>query len=241
MLRNMRLVLLAVLARLALAGAHPSVEFATGAGPMKLTAIRHASFMLEAGGKVVHVDPWSQGDYSGLPKADLLLITDSHGDHFDLKAIEAVRHAGTIIIAPPVVAAKLAGARTLRNGESTEVVGFGIEAVPMYNVKRGPAEGQVYHEEGRGNGYILTWGGFRLYISGDTEVTPEMRALKDIGAALVCMNLPYTMPPEEAAAGVKAFRPKVAIPYHYRGSDTQAFAKALQGSGIEVKLLDWYH
>lgn len=208
---------------------------------MKLTAIRHASFMLGAGGKVVHVDPWTQGDYAGVPKADVLLITDSHGDHFDLKAIEQVRRPDTIVIAPPVVAEKLPGARVLRNGESTDAVGFHIEAVPMYNLKRGPAAGQVYHEKGRGNGYIVTWGGFRLYISGDTEVTPEMRALTNIDAALVCMNLPYTMPPEEAAAGVKAFRPKVAIPYHCRGSDTQAFAKALQGSGIEVKLLDWYH
>lgn len=237
----MRLAVFLALARLALAGGHPVVELATSAGPMKLTAIRHASFMLEAGGKIVHVDPWSQGDYSGLPKADLVLISDSHGDHFDLKAIEAVRHAGTVIIAPPVVAEKLPGARVLRNGESTEAAGFGIEAVPMYNLKRGPAAGQVYHEKGRGNGYIVTWGGFRLYISGDTEVTPEMRALKNIGAALICMNLPYTMPPEEAAEGVRAFHPKVAIPYHYRGSDLQAFARALEGSGIEVKLLDWYH
>jgi L-ascorbate metabolism protein UlaG (beta-lactamase superfamily) len=241
MLRNMRLIIALALAPLALAGTHPVVEFATSAGPLKLTAIRHASFMLEAGGKVVHVDPWSQGDYSGLPKADLLLITDSHGDHFDLKAIEAVRHAGTIVIAPPVVAEKLPGARVLGNGQTTEVLGFAIEAVPMYNLKRGPAEGQVYHAKGRGNGYIVTWGGFRLYISGDTEVTAEMRALKNIGAALICMNLPYTMPPEEAAEGVKAFRPKTTIPYHYRGSDLAVFARALEGSGIEVKLLDWYH
>ncbi|MEJ5369411.1 MAG: MBL fold metallo-hydrolase [Bryobacteraceae bacterium] len=237
----MRFALVLALARLALAGAHPSVEFPTSAGPLKLTAIRHAYFMLEAGGKVVHVDPWSQGDYAGLPKADLILITDSHGDHFDPKAIEAVRQAATVVIAPPVVSEKLPGARTLRNGESTEAAGFAIEAVPMYNLKRGPAEGQVYHAKGRGNGYIIAWGGFRLYISGDTEATPEMRALKNIDAALICMNLPYTMPPEEAAEGVKAFRPKIAIPYHYRGSDLQVFAKALEGSGVEVKLLDWYH
>ncbi len=226
---------------LTLAAEHPSVEFPTASGPLKLTAIRHASFMLETGGKVVHVDPWSQGDYTGLPKADLLLITDAHGDHFDLKAIELVRQPSTIIVAPPVVAEKLAGVRVLRNGESMEALGFRIEAVPMYNLKRGPAEGQVYHARGRGNGYILAWGGFRLYIAGDTEATPEMRALKNIDAALVCMNLPYTMPPEEAAEGVRAFRPKVVIPYHYRGSDLQVFERALAGSGIAVKILDWYH
>lgn len=234
-------VLLLAGAALAALGAHPSVEFSTKAGPLKLTAIRHASFMLEAGGKAVHADPWSQGDYSGLPKADLLLITDSHGDHFDLKAIELVRRPDTIIIAPPAVAEKLAGARVLRNGESTDAAGFHIEAIPMYNLKRGPAAGQVYHPKGRGNGYVISWGGFRLYVAGDTEVTPEMRALKNIDAALICMNLPYTMPPEEAAEGVRAFRPKVAIPYHYRGSDLQVFQEALTGSGVEVKLLDWYH
>ncbi len=242
MLVDMRFAVLLLLgAAVAASGAHPSVDFSTKAGPLKLTAIRHASFMLEAGGKVVHVDPWSQGDYTGLPKADILLITDSHGDHFDLKAIDLVRRPDTIVIAPPVVAEKLQGARVLRNGENTDAAGFHIEALPMYNVKRGPAEGQVYHAKGRGNGYVVTWGGFRLYIAGDTEVTPEMRALKNIDAALICMNLPYTMPPEEAAEGVKAFRPKVAIPYHYRGSDLSVFAKALAGSGVEVKLLDWYH
>lgn len=233
--------LLFIAAALAASGAHPSIEFSTKAGPLKLTAIRHASLMLEAGGKIVHVDPWSQGDYTGLPKADLLLITDSHGDHFDVKAIDLVRRPDTVVIAPAVVAEKLAGARVLRNGESTDAAGFHIEALPMYNVKRGPADGQVYHAKGRGNGYVLTWGGFRLYIAGDTEVTPEMRALKNIDAALICMNLPYTMPPEEAAEAVKAFRPKVAIPYHYRGSDLGVFEKALAGSGIEVRILDWYH
>ncbi|MCS7043931.1 MAG: MBL fold metallo-hydrolase [Bryobacteraceae bacterium] len=230
-----------LLAALASAATHPSIEFQTRTGPLKLTAIRHASLMLEAGGKVIHVDPWSQGDYTGLPKADILLITDTHGDHFDLKAIEAVRRPDTLIIAPPAVAEKLPGVRVLRNGESMEAGAFHIEALPMYNLKRGPAEGQVYHVKGRGNGYVVSFGGFRLYIAGDTEGIPEMRALKNIDAALICMNLPYTMPPEEAADAVKAFRPKVAIPYHYRGSDVTIFARALEGSGIEVKLLDWYH
>jgi len=237
----MRTLLLMLAAACAWAASHPAVEFRTAAGPLRLTAIRHASLMLEAGGKVIHVDPWSQGDYAGLPKADVLLITDSHGDHFDLKAIELVRRPDTVVIAPPVVAEKLPGARVLRNGESTSAGPIQIEALPMYNLKRGPAPGQLYHEKGRGNGYVLTYGGFRLYISGDTEVTPEMKSLKNIDAALLCMNLPYTMPPEEAAEGAKAFRPKVAIPYHYRGSDLAVFEKALAGSGIEVKILDWYH
>lgn len=238
----MKAVLMLMLsAACAVATPHPVVEFQTRAGPLKLTAIRHASLMLEAGGKVIHVDPWSQGDYTGLPRADILLITDTHGDHFDPKAIELVRRPDTVVIAPPAVAEKLAGVRILRNGESQQAGPFHIEAVPMYNVKRGPAQGQVYHVKGRGNGYVVDLGGFRLYISGDTEDIPEMRALNNIDAALICMNMPYTMPPEEAAEAAKAFRPRTVIPYHYRGSDLQAFARALEGTGIEVKLLDWYH
>lgn len=242
MLFNMRHVALLFLAAAAAAAAtHPHVEFSTAAGPLRLTAIRHASFLLEAGGKVIHVDPWSQADYAGLPRADILLITDIHGDHFDPKAIDQVRRPDTLIIAPPAVAEKLHGVRALRNGESADAGPFHIEAVPMYNLRRGPAEGQVYHPRGRGNGYVITYGGFRLYVSGDTEGTPEMRSLRNIDAALVCMNLPYTMPPEEAAEAVKMFRPRVVIPYHYRGSDLTVFSRALEGAGIEVKLLDWYH
>lgn len=144
------------------------------------------------------------------------------------------------MIAPPAVAEKLAGVRILRNGESQQAGPFRIEAVPMYNIRRGPAQGQVYHVKGRGNGYVVDLGGFRLHISGDTEDIPEMRALENIGAALLCMNMPYTMPPEEAAEAVRAFRPKVAIPHHYPGSDPQSFARALEGTGIEGKLLDWH-
>jgi len=224
-----------------LAQTHPTVEFATKAGPLKLTAIRHASFMLEAGGQVIQVDPWSQGDFAGLPQADIILITDTHGDHLDAKALAAVRKAGSQVIAPEAAAKQIEGARIMKNGDTLNVGAFKLEAIPMYNIKRGPAEGKVFHEKGRGDGYVLTYGGFRLYISGDTEGVPEMRELKNIDAALICMNLPYTMTPEEAADAVKAFHPRIAIPYHYRGSDTTLFQKALAGSGVDVKLLDWYH
>ena len=105
---------------------------------------------------------------------------------------------------------------------------------------RGPSPGKLFHDKGRGNGYVLTYGGVRFYFSGDTEGVPEMRALKNIDVAFVCMNLPYTMPPDEAADAVKAFHPKIVIPYHYRGSDLSVFQKRLEGTGIEVRLLDWY-
>lgn len=103
--------------------------------------------------------------------------------------------------------------------------------------------GKFYHPKGVGNGYVIAYGGKRFYFSGDTEATPEMKALKNIDVALVCMNLPYTMTPEEAADAVKAFHPKVVIPYHYRANpptDLNAFKTALEGTGIEVRILDWY-
>ncbi len=128
----------------------------------------------------------------------------------------------------------------MTNRQTRQWNGWSIEAVPAYNMKRGPSAGEFFHPRGRDNGYVLTYGGKRIYFSADTEGTPEMRALKDIDLAFVCMNLPYTMPPEEAAEAVRAFHPKVAIPYHYRGSDPSVFQKRLAGSGVEVRLLDWY-
>jgi L-ascorbate metabolism protein UlaG (beta-lactamase superfamily) len=220
--------------------ARPVEEFKTSAGVLKITPIQHASFMIEAGGQVIHVDP-AQGNYDGLPPADLILITDIHGDHMAPKVIEKVRKSGTVIIAPPAVAKTVTEATVIRNGETKKVGAWTIEAVPMYNLKRGPSAGQLYHDKGRGNGYILTYGGMRFYIAGDTEGTPEMRALKNIDVAFIPMNLPFTMPPEEAAEAVRAFHPRIVYPYHYRGSDPKAFEKALAGSGIEVRIRDWYY
>ncbi len=222
-------------------GSRPVEEFKTSAGPVKITIIRHASMMIEAGGKVIHVDPWSQGNFDGLPKADLILITDIHPDHLDQKAIDQVKKDGTQFIAPAAVAKTVTEAKVLANGESTTWDKWKIEAVPMYNLKRGPSPGTLYHDKGRGNGYVLTYGGTRFYIAGDTEGTPEMRAMKNIDVAFVPMNLPYTMTPEEAADAVRAFHPKVVYPFHYRGSDPEVFKKALDGTGIDVRLRNWYY
>jgi L-ascorbate metabolism protein UlaG (beta-lactamase superfamily) len=214
--------------------------FDTAAGPVKITPIYHASMLIEAGHKAIFVDPAKPGKFTDLPKADLVLITDIHGDHMDPDTVLAVSRSGTQVMAPPAVAQTITSAIQISNGQTKTWEGWTIEAVPMYNIKRGPSPGQLYHDKGRGNGYVLTYGGKRFYISGDTEGIPEMRALKDIDVAFVCMNLPYTMPPEEAADAVKAFHPKIVIPYHYHGSDLAAFQNALKGTGIEVRLLNWY-
>ena len=218
-------------------------EFETSAGTLKITPIHHASLMIEAGGKVIHLDPFSQGTqaaYAALPKADLLLITDIHPDHMDTMAIDWVKKPNMKIIAPFAVTSSLKAGDKIKNGETQTWGAFTIEAVAMYNLKRGPEPGKLYHDKGRGNGYVITYGGKRFYFSGDTEVIPEMKALKNIDVAFVCMNLPYTMTPEEAAEGVKAFAPKIVYPYHYRGSDVKAFEAALKGLPIEVRIVDWY-
>jgi L-ascorbate metabolism protein UlaG (beta-lactamase superfamily) len=223
--------------------AHAAAEmqvFSTSAGPVKITPIYHASTLIEAGGKTIYLDPAKPAKLSGLPKADLILITDIHGDHMDPESIKEVIKAETEILAPPAVVVTVTTAKPIANGETKNWQGWTIEAIPAYNLKRGPSLGKLFHDKGRGNGYVLTYGGKRFYFSGDTEGIPEMRALKNIDVAFVCMNLPYTMPPEEAADAVKAFHPKVVIPYHYHGSDLAVFQKGLEGTGIEVRLLEWY-
>jgi L-ascorbate metabolism protein UlaG (beta-lactamase superfamily) len=230
---------LLALSALTYAAAEPQV-FPTSAGLVKITPLNHASTLIEAGGKAIYLDPAKPVKFSGQPKADLILITDIHGDHMDPESIREVSKADTEILAPPAVVQTVTTAKPIANGESKTWQTWTIEAIPAYNLKRGPAPGKLFHDKGRGNGYVLTHGGKRFYFSGDTEGVPEMRALKGIDVAFVCMNLPYTMPPDEAAEAVKAFHPKVVIPYHYRGSDLAVFQKALQGTGIEVRLLDWY-
>jgi L-ascorbate metabolism protein UlaG (beta-lactamase superfamily) len=215
-------------------------RFSTSAGPVNITPIYHASTLIEAGGKSIYLDPAKPANLAGRPKADLILITDIHQDHMDPNSIATLSQVSTEILAAPAVVATVKAAKPIANGETRNWQGWTIQAIPAYNLKRGPSPGKLFHDKGRGNGYVLTYGGVRFYFSGDTEGIPEMRALKNIDVAFVCMNLPYTMPPDEAADAVKAFHPKIVIPYHYRGSDLSVFQKQLEGTGIEVRLLDWY-
>ena len=232
-----RLLLTSILVAVCAAAATPE-RFQTSAGTLELTPIQHASLMIRAGGKVLYVDP-AEGRYDGLPQADYILITDIHGDHMVPALVDKLRKPATVILAPKAVAEKVSGCTVISNGETETIGEFKVEAIPMYNMKPA-ADGQLYHPKGRGNGYILTYGGKRFYFSGDTEGIPEMKALRNIDVAFVCMNLPYTMTPEAAAEAVRAFYPAIVYPYHYSGSSTNAFAKALAGTGIEVRLRNWY-
>ena len=179
---------------------------------------------------------------------DVIIITDIHGDHCDPKTIDSIRTANTIIVAPKAVIERMTGINpsklvVVNNGEKTDQAGAVIYAIPMYNL---PEAADSRHTKGRGNGYVITFGGKNIYISGDTEDIPEMRKLMDIDVAFVCMNLPYTMDINQAASAVLEFKPKIVIPYHYRGqdgfSDVNAFKKLVNDGNkdIEVRLLKWY-
>jgi L-ascorbate metabolism protein UlaG (beta-lactamase superfamily) len=236
----MKYCLLAICCAAALA-APATEEFKTSAGVLKMTPIQHGSLTLEAGGQVIEVDPAISGfgkeppDFSKVPKADLVLITDIHDDHLDPASLAKVRKQGTTVVIPGAAAGKVPDGVIMKNGETKKFGAWTVEAIPMYNLKNGP-----YHEKGRGNGYIVTYGGLRVYIAGDTEGIPEMRALKNIDVAFIPMILPYTMSPADAADAVKAFHPKVVYPYHYGESDLKVFEAALKGTGIDVRIRNWY-
>lgn len=221
----------------------------TSKGPLTIQPLNHATLALMWQGKTVYVDPTGGAAmFEGLSTPDLILITDIHGDHFDTKTLEALDENKAKLIVPQAVADKLPAALkgkavVLNNGKTITQMGIRIEAIPMYNL---PQSADAKHTKGRGNGYVLTFGNKRIYISGDTSGIPEMRGLKNIDVAFVCMNLPYTMDIKEAAEAVLDFKPKVVYPYHYRGqnglSDTEGFKKMVndKNKNIEVRLRDWY-
>jgi len=223
----------------------PDREITKG-GELTIQPINHATLVLTYQHKNIYVDPVGGADaFKGESAPDMIIITDIHGDHFDPKTIEAVNTKHAVLIVPQAVADKLpattdkANLVILKNGETTNKMNISLTAIPMYNLPESPT---AFHTKGRGNGYVLTIGGKKIYISGDTADIPEMRSLKGIDIAFVCMNLPYTMDVKTAAGGVLAFKPKIVYPYHYRGQDINEFKKLVNAGdkNIEVRLRDWY-
>jgi len=209
---------------------------------LKITPIRHATFVLEFGDEVIIVDPVANADYSEFGEPSVILITDTHPDHWHMETVAMLMTVKTKVIGPRAVADEWGGIDTVLEHEKFATTGnITVEAVPMYNIERGPREGEVYHPKGRGNGYVVDIGFHRVYIAGDTECIPEMKELEGIDAAFIPMNLPYTMTPTEAAECVKTFMPKVVYPYHHRGSDLGVLTWRLEDTPeIEVVILDWY-
>ena len=219
-------------------------HIATKDGDLVVHPINHATLALSWKDLAIYVDPvGGAGRFAKLPPAGLVLLTDIHGDHLSADTLKAMVQAGTKLVAPPAVVAQLPAELrdrvvSLATGQKTNVAGVAVEAMSAYNLTPDRAK---YHAKDRGVGYLLTLGGVRVYLSGDTEDIPEMRALKDITVAFLCMNLPYTMTVEQAADAVKAFKPKVVYPYHCRGSDLEQFKKLVGTDvGVEVRIRDWY-
>ena len=208
----------------------------TAAGGLTIHAINHSAVRFAFKGKQYYVDPAGEADWDELPKADVILITHEHHDHLNPEVIARVRKDETLILANASSVAKAGLGRTIEVGGSEQILDITVEAVAAYNLT---ADRLKYHPKSRrDNGYVLTFGGKRVYVAGDTEGTPEMRALTGIDVAFLPMNLPYTMPPAEAADAARAFKPKVLYPYHQGKSDPAEVKSLLADEkAIEVRVL----
>lgn len=221
----------------------------TKAGPLSIQPILHGCLVLSWNDKTIYVDPYGgKKAFTGMAAPDLILITDIHGDHLNVETLNAIETSKAKLIVPQAVADQLpedlkSKALVLSNGNKVTESGVAISAIPMYNL---PESAESRHTKGRGNGYILNLGGKMVYISGDTEDIPEMRALKNIDIAFICMNQPYTMDINQASSAVLEFKPNIVYPYHYRGqnglSDVEGFKKLVNGknTSIDVRLRNWY-
>ncbi|HHO47113.1 MAG TPA: MBL fold metallo-hydrolase [Desulfobacteraceae bacterium] len=207
-------------------------------GEVAVTFIGHGSLMLEYQGKVIHIDPYSRvADYAQLPKADIILLTHHHQDHLDETALNLIRTPATEVVLTEKCAERIDGGLVMDNGDERTVQNISIAAVPAYNIVHRRGSGELFHPRGEGNGYVLSLGGIRIYIAGDTENTPEMKALRDIDYAFLPMNLPYTMTPEMAADAALAFRPRVLYPYHYGETDPNELTALLKDAkDIKVRI-----
>lgn len=221
----------------------------TSKGALTIQPLNHATMALTWQGKTIYTDPnGGAKTFEGVAAPDLIIITDIHGDHFNPETLQAIDASKATLIVPKAVADKLqeplkSKAIVMANGETKSQLDISIAAVPMYNL---PESADSRHPKGRGNGYVLTFGNKKVYLSGDTQGIPEMRQLKNIDVAFICMNLPYTMDINEASQAVLEFKPKIVYPYHYRGqnglSDTQAFKKLVsdKNKNIDLRLRNWY-
>lgn len=219
-------------------------QIETDNGYLTIQPIQHGTMVLEWNDNTVYIDPTGGTEaFQKVDSPDLILITHAHGDHMDIETLRALDTDGVRMIVPQSVAEELPDEFSnqlviLHNDETTNFHGIAVKAVPMYNLP----EADSRHPKGWGNGYVMTFGGKNVYISGDTEDIPEMRSLKNIDVAFVCMNLPYTMDIYQAVSAVLDFEPRIMYPYHYRGQDTEKFKELVNAENdqIDVRLRDWY-
>lgn len=202
-------------------------------------ALGHSSIRMVYDGKEFYIDPvgnigGKKVDYASMPKADYILVTHEHIDHYDAEAIKVLMGEGTQLIMNGKCVEKYGGGRALANGESVELAeDITVEAVPAYNTTKGHRK---FHPQGRDNGYIITVDGYRIYVAGDTEDIPEMEKVKDIDVAFLPCNQPYTMTPEQLVKVAKMLQPKVLFPYHLGQTDVSGAAEKLEKEGICVRV-----
>ncbi len=215
-------------------------KFKTKSGKtVKFHALVHASIRIQYDGKEIEIDPVNKLgnrviDYTAMPKADYLLVTHEHGDHFNKEAIMTLSDSKTRFITNKRCAEMYGSGEVMVNGDKLQVADdFTLEAVPAYNITEGHTQ---FHPKGRDNGYILTLDGLRIYIAGDTEDIPEMSAVKDIDIAFLPCNQPYTMTTEQLVRAAKTIKPKVMFPYHYGQTDLSSVPAQLKGDGIDVRI-----
>ena len=243
MKKNILTMVLTTLVALGCNAAQKVDEFTTKSGKkVTITCIKHASMEINFDGVEIQVDPvgmWlkPETDYATFPKANIILITHEHKDHFDREAIHALRTPATSIYVNQAVFGHFHNGFVMRNGDKVQYSPeISIEAVPAYNTT---PDHQQYHPKGRDNGYILTLDGLRICIAGDTEDIPEMADIKDIDIAFLPCNQPYTMTIDQVVNAAKIIKPKVLFPYHFNDTPVYKINMQLAGSGIEVKIRDY--
>ena len=228
------------IATCSLAADYPTDTFKTQNGKdVVITAIKHASLRIQYDGLEIQIDPVGKGcppatDYAAFPKADIILVTHEHFDHFDREAIAALQKDDTQIFANPSVRKMLGSGTALTNGESRVIrQDISLTAVPAYNTTGGRTK---FHPKGRDNGYVLALDGLCIYIAGDTEDIPEMAKLGPVDVAFLPCNQPYTMTPEQVAKAARTIKPKVLFPYHYSETPVSRVAELLSDTSIDVRI-----
>jgi L-ascorbate metabolism protein UlaG (beta-lactamase superfamily) len=177
------------------------------------TWYKQAAIKWQGKNLTVHIDPWGVPD--GEPKADLLLITHAHFDHYSQEDIDRVTKEGTVIVAPHDVASQCitsGDVRPIKPGETLEAAGLQVSAVPAYNER--PERLEMHPRENNWVGFILDLGGTRTYLAGDTDHIKEMADIK-VDLAFIPAGGTYTMDVQEAVGAVKDIQPKLAVPYHF--------------------------
>ncbi|MDD2491254.1 MAG: MBL fold metallo-hydrolase [Bacteroidales bacterium] len=209
-------------------------RFTTPLGEIAIQHLGHASLLIKWEENNIFVDPYSEvADYSLQPKADLILLTHHHYDHLDSKALVHIDSEKTVYVTNIEAAKSIHGANVLAQGEVFNYKGIRIKAVYAYNIENRRDDGHPFHPRGEGNGYILDFDGFKLYIAGDTEIIPEMKEIGEIDLAFLPKNLPYTMSDDMFIKAVELIRPKMVFPYHFFELDAEKL-RARMPNGVQL-------